>query len=128
MGRNKKETDGSLFGARLRQLRRENKMTQQAVADALRIHRTTYTKYETDCVTPDQQGLVCLAQLFHVSVDFLLGYEEASPSERAVAGEDLPAPALSLQEKALLQMFRQLSDEEKRTVVQRVQKDFYEHR
>ncbi len=128
MGRNKKSEDAGLFGVRLRELRKESRLTQQAVADRLQIHRTTYTKYETDGVTPDQQGLVQLAALFGVSVDFLLGREEQGAPTLAVANEETSVPALSLQEKALLQMFRQLSDEEKKSIVQRVQKDFYENR
>lgn len=126
MGRNKK-TEDALFGIRLRELRKQHKLTQQAVADHLQIHRTTYTKYETDHVTPDQQGLVQLAALFQVSVDYLLGREEESTAP-AVAESRTDITGLSLQEKALLQMFRQLSEEEKRSVVQRVQKDFYENR
>ena len=127
MGRNKKRVDPTQFGARLRQLRKEKQMTQQAVADHLSIHRTTYTKYETDGVTPDQQGLMELAHLFGVTVDYLLGREDYVSTQEVEDG-DRPEHVLSLQEKVLIQMFRQLTDEEKRNIVQRVQKDFYETR
>ena len=66
----------SLFGSRLRMLRRQARWTQQVMADRLRIHRTTYTKYETGVVTPDQQGLLQLAEIFGVTVDYLLGRED----------------------------------------------------
>ena len=126
MGRNKKKED-TLFGIRLRELRKAGRLTQQAVADYLQIHRTTYTKYETDHVTPDQQGLMQLAALFGVTVDYLLGRETETISPQ-VAEARTDSTGLSLQEKALLQMFRQLSDEEKKSVVQQVQKEFYENR
>lgn len=126
MGRNKKKED-TLFGIRLRELRKAGRLTQQAVADYLQIHRTTYTKYETDHVTPDQQGLMQLAALFGVTVDYLLGRETETISPQ-VAETRTDSTGLSLQEKALLQMFRQLSDEEKKSVVQQVQKEFYENR
>ena len=62
----------SLFSARLRALRKQAGLTQQAVADRLSIHRTAYTKYETSGVMPDPVGLVLLADLFGVSVDYLM--------------------------------------------------------
>ena len=98
----------TLFGARLRSLRRQNRLTQQAVADRLNIHRTTYTKYETGGVTPDQQGLLCLAELFGVTVDYLLGRETVPADHLSVADGTQVTLNLTAQEKALLQTFRQL--------------------
>ena len=109
-----------LFGARLRALRRRAKWTQQAVADRLSIHRTTYTKYETGVVTPDQQGLLKLAEIFGVTVDYLLGREETAV--RYVANDESKRIEVSLQEKVLLQMFRQLSPEEQKELVYQAQK------
>ena len=106
----------SLFGPRLRTLRKKAGMTQQAVADRMRIHRTTYTKYETGVVTPDQQGLVSLAELFDVTVDFLLGREE--PQTVLVLEDKDDAPiTLTLPEKLLLQTFRQLDAEQRDELV-----------
>ncbi|MBR5524635.1 MAG: helix-turn-helix transcriptional regulator [Clostridia bacterium] len=106
----------SLFGPRLRALRKKAGMTQQAVADRMRIHRTTYTKYETGVVTPDQQGLVSLAELFGVTVDFLLGREE--PQTVLVLEDKDDAPiTLTLPEKLLLQTFRQLDAEQRDELV-----------
>lgn len=106
----------SLFGPRLRTLRKKAGMTQQAVADRMRIHRTTYTKYETGVVTPDQQGLVSLAELFGVTVDFLLGREE--PQTVLVLEDKDDAPiTLTLPEKLLLQTFRQLDAEQRDELV-----------
>ncbi|MBQ4332461.1 MAG: helix-turn-helix transcriptional regulator [Clostridia bacterium] len=116
----------SLFGARLRMLRRRAKWTQQAVADRLSIHRTTYTKYETGVVTPDQQGLLKLAEIFGVTVDYLLGREE-TPA-RHVADDESRRVEVTLQEKVLLQMFRQLSPAEQKELVQQAQKRFREQK
>ena len=110
----------SLFGARLRMLRRQAKWTQQAMADRLSIHRTTYTKYETGVVTPDQQGLMRLAEIFGVTVDYLLGREE-TPSLH-LADDESRSATLSLQEKALLLVFRQLSPAEQNEMVQQAQR------
>ena len=51
----------NLFGERLRALRKQAGLTQQAVAGRLSIHRTAYTKYETSGVMPDPMGLLVLA-------------------------------------------------------------------
>ena len=111
----------TLFGARLRALRKRAGMTQQAVAAKLNIHRTAYTKYETSGVMPDPQGMVALAELFGVSVDYLVGRDETPALAATQSGNDV---TLSLQEQQLLQIFRQLSDLEKQTLIQQAQKAF----
>ena len=109
------------FSVRLRRLRNEAGLTQQQVADQLNIHRTTYTKYERGSVNPDQQGLVQLANLFKVSVDYLLGNEEAVDD---VAEKTDNHMQLTLQEQHLVQMFRQLTYQEQQILVEQAQKSF----
>ena len=113
-----------LFGQRLRDLRRRCKMTQQGVADRLQIHRTTYTKYEIGGVTPDQQGLLKLAEIFGVTVDYLLGRDDEQPTH---LGNDENQPTmLTLQEKVLVQLFRQLDRRQQNELVARAQQEFRE--
>ena len=114
----------TLFSERLRELRRQCHLTQQAVADRLQIHRTAYTKYETGVVTPDHQGLVCLAEMFGVSVDYLLGRDDGATPFTDNHGEQM---RLTLQEQQLLQMFRQLGYTEQQALVQQMTK-FYRQR
>lgn len=40
------------FGQLLRSFRKINQLTQQQVADVLKIHRTTYTYYENGITEP----------------------------------------------------------------------------
>lgn len=117
----------SLFGSRLRMLRRQARWTQQVMADRLRIHRTTYTKYETGVVTPDQQGLLQLAEIFGVTVDYLLGRED-TPYTTVTDDDGVRRMALTLQEKHLLQMFRQLTPAEQDELVRQAQKRFSERK
>ena len=114
-------SNNNLFGERLRALRMQTRLTQQAVADHLQIHRTAYTKYETGVVTPDHQGLVSLAALYGVTVDYLLGREDGEITVTDTNGEKM---RLSLQEQQLLQMFRQLNYAEQQDLVQQMQKSF----
>ena len=112
----------TVFGNRLRDLRRQIHMTQQEVADQLQIHRTTYTKYETGVVAPDRQALVTLAQLFNVSVDTLLGCETPVAEDLSEGTGELVR--LSLQEKMLVQMYRQLTYPEQQTLQKQIQSSF----
>ena len=112
----------TVFGNRLRDLRRQIHMTQQEVADQLQIHRTTYTKYETGVVAPDRQALVTLAQLFNVSVDTLLGCETPVAEDLSEGTGELVR--LSLQEKMLVQMYRQLTYPEQQTLQKQMQSAF----
>ncbi len=110
------------FSERLLRLRKQAGLTQQAVADTLNIHRTSYTKYETGVATPDHQGLVALAKLFGVSVDYLVGHEADPPSLAAdIEGEMV---RLSLQEQWLVQMFRQLNYADQQAMIQQTQQLF----
>ena len=112
----------TVFGNRLRDLRRQIHMTQQEVADQLQIHRTTYTKYETGVVAPDRQALVTLAQLFNVSVDTLLGCETPVTEDLSEGTGELVR--LSLQEKMLVQMYRQLTYPEQQDLQKKMQSSF----
>ena len=102
-----------LLGARLKELRKQSGLTQQAVSDQIQVDRTTYTKYENGRVCPDQQGLVSLAELFGVTVDYLLGREEKPAAPTLTDGNEAAPLLLSPDEKMLIQLFRILTPEER---------------
>ena len=56
----------------LKKLRLERGLTQKQVADALKIQRSTYTRYETGEREPDNHMLNKLADFYEVTVDYLL--------------------------------------------------------
>lgn len=66
----------------LRQLRKSAKKTQQQLADFLGITQQGYACYENETRVPPTDMTIKLADYFGVSVDYLLGREEKSPSER----------------------------------------------
>ncbi len=113
-----------LFGERLRNLRKERGLTQQAVADQLQVDRTTYTKYEIGRVSPDPQGLSKLADLFAVTADTLLG-RESNYARLPVMDMPIGSVHLTQQERLLVQMFRQLSSEEQNNLVEKAQLSFH---
>ena len=63
----------STFSTRLKELRKEYKMTQQALSDKLGIVRTAIANYETNRTMPDPTTLDKLSQIFNVSIDYLMG-------------------------------------------------------
>ena len=58
---------------RIKQLRLSNNMTQADLAKKLNITRSSVNAWEMGISTPSTAYLVELAQLFHVSTDYLLG-------------------------------------------------------
>lgn len=61
------------FGNRLKLLREERGLTQQMIADILKVERPTIAGYETNRKQPDYQKINVLADYFNVSLDYLLG-------------------------------------------------------
>jgi len=66
------------FGIRLKQARKNKRLTQNEVADQLGIDFTTVSKYENDKSQPDNETLRELAGLYEVSLDWLLTGQAAS--------------------------------------------------
>ncbi len=62
-----------IFQERLTELRKLNHMTQRQVAQTLNISQPSYIRYENGSAEPNLENLVRLADLFDVSVDYLLG-------------------------------------------------------
>ena len=65
-----------IFQERLTELRKLNKQTQTQVAEYLHIRQPSYIRYERGDAEPTLENLVRLADLFDVSVDYLLGRSE----------------------------------------------------
>ncbi|QNB45352.1 helix-turn-helix domain-containing protein [Thermanaerosceptrum fracticalcis] len=65
------------FGERLVYLRKKHKMTQNDFAKILSVSRGAISMWEIDQRTPDPSTLKKIADLFNVSVDWLLGRVES---------------------------------------------------
>ena len=70
------------FGSQLRKLRKARGVRQKDVADALRVAQTTIANYEQGIRFPDIPTLHKLVDYFNVSMDLLLGRDEAEPPEK----------------------------------------------
>lgn len=56
----------------IRQLREENKMTQDDLATCMKVTRTSVTKWETGKANPSTHRLIALSKIFNCSIDTLL--------------------------------------------------------
>lgn len=90
---------------RLRELREKYGYTQDQVAEAINMSRITYVRYESDMRNVRGPELMALAELYHVTVDYILGGSdeiETQPADddelrtRAIERvQSLPDPALT---------------------------------
>ena len=115
--------NGNQFGQWLRHLRKTTGVSQQTVADALGIDRTTYSCYERGVTIPNAELCVHLAQLYNLPVSDLIEAEKTHliDSQRAlipgVDPETASVPAriteLSKTERELICFYRSLSPEQR---------------
>lgn len=61
------------FGNKLKELRNQNKMTQQQLAVQIGVSKSVISYYELQERIPSPEILLKLASVFHVSTDYLLG-------------------------------------------------------
>ncbi|MBO5416773.1 MAG: helix-turn-helix transcriptional regulator [Clostridia bacterium] len=63
---------------RLKDLREDRDLRQINVAEATGIDQRTLSNYETGKTLPGVAALICLADFFGVTIDYLVGRAEAS--------------------------------------------------
>lgn len=90
----------------LRQIRKQNKLTQAQVAEYLKLTPVGYGNYETGRTEPNLETLTKLADFYSVSVDYIIGH---NLNDGLGYLTDL--------EKELLKAFRTLKDTSKHVVL-----------
>ena len=114
------------FGTVLQRFRLKCGLPQQAVADALHVHRATYSYYESGKTLPDFQQLGRIAKVFGVSRETLSAYlehpEQSSDwriSQRApkkAAKEPGSLGQLRPEEKSLIALYRLCGEQDQKAV------------
>lgn len=67
---------GTQMKTRIKELRLEKKLTQQALAKQLGINQAAVSKLECEASIPDAALLIDLSRFFHVSTDYILFLSE----------------------------------------------------
>ncbi len=70
------EFNRTLFAERLKELRTEKNIGQNALAKALNLSNASVSYWETGKQVPSAEVIYKLARFFDVSADFLLGLKE----------------------------------------------------
>ena len=102
----------------LKQLRLERQLTQAGLAQALDVAQTTVSSWERGEKSPDPDTLIRLANFYNVSVDYLLGRENKKEAPS-------PVPMLGKDAQKLLDMYGELSAENKDQVMRYVTSLYY---
>lgn len=70
------------FGEKLLSLRKEKGYSQEILADKLNVSRQTISKWESGITTPELEKIILLSEIFNISIDELVGKEEADKLEK----------------------------------------------
>lgn len=118
MLRNKKS-----LGEKLRELRESYNLSQNQVAEALNIDRSTYTNYELDKTRPNLEMLVKLAHIYNIPKAMLLPDDDDDVlTFRDYARTDSLLQTLSKEERGLIAMYRALNKDEKALMREQIEK------
>ena len=69
------------LGEKLKAARKAQRITQQALADRLGVHRSTVANYEIERRRPSLEELKMIARILHVDINYLLEGQEVKPEE-----------------------------------------------
>jgi transcriptional regulator with XRE-family HTH domain len=61
------------YNERIRELREDNSLTQQKIADILHVGQRTYSDYESGKTRIPIDNIMILAKFYDVSMDFITG-------------------------------------------------------
>ena len=64
-----------MLGEKIRNLRKENKMSQEALSEKLGVSRQSISLWENNQTMPSMENIVAIANIFGVSTDTLLKEE-----------------------------------------------------
>ena len=64
------------IGTKIKELRKEKKLTQKELAEKLKIGQASISEWEKDLYEPTASAIKSLALFFNVSADYLLGLEK----------------------------------------------------
>lgn len=89
-----------MIGSRLCDLRKARNMTQKDLADKLSLSVNSISMYERGLSTPNDDVKLKIAQMFHVSLDYLMGNnqeEPTGPQDPALSASGLHSEIMMMQ-------------------------------
>ena len=109
-----------MFSDRLRQLRKQHKISQDALAKELFVSQQAIGKWENDKATPNPEMLVKIADIFDVSIDYLLGHSDILKiDEKEPTQEEWDS--LTDTQKLIIELMGKLTPEQQDEIVRHAQ-------
>lgn len=96
-----------MFSQRLKELRKQHHLTQKQLADILYVDQTAISYWENGKTNPDFEKQQKLAEIFHVSINYLFGENEETSALKTARSrvqelhESNPQITVDMIEKAL---------------------------
>lgn len=66
----------NMYGERIKDLRKKNKLTQEQLAQKIGTTQKTISKYETEALDLNTDTIIKLCEIFKESADYILGIEQ----------------------------------------------------
>lgn len=98
-----------MIGQRIRDLRKQKRMSQTELAKSAGVSQTTVTAWETGKAEPSSSAVAKLADIFNVTTDYLLG----RPNKQETKKDDVE---LSDDDVIMTWRGKPLSDEDKELI------------
>lgn len=95
-----------IFSQRLKELRIQSNLTQKQLAEKLKYSQSIVCDWEKGIKEPSASAVVTIAELFSVTVDYLLGCEDNYTEQGNV---EQGRPLYTQEEMRLIVAFRQMS-------------------
>lgn len=93
---------------RIRELRKAKNLTQGDLAKMLNTTTSNVSGWECGKWQPDNDTLIKLAEIYNVSIDYLLGREEITEEERAAGASATKKISITPIEDEMLYLFREV--------------------
>lgn len=105
---------------KLKLLRDEAGISQQALANAIGVSQQSVNKYENHKIEPDIDTLIRIADYFETSVDYLIGHTDIRRKLERVSPHEL-----NESESTLISCYRRLNPKQ-RAAIHTLIKSYYE--
>lgn len=104
---------------RFKEVRKRMKLTQKAIADILNVTNATYSRYEAGIMQPDPPTMCRIADIFGVSIDYLLYRTDIPDLIR-----EYPEQVTSQQGIEYIRMYRFLDPRGKKAVNDTLEREY----
>ena len=71
----------------LKKIRVQHNLTQKEVAERINTNRVNYNRYELEKGEPDIKTLIKLADLYHISIDELVGRKQTNTIDKGLLSQ-----------------------------------------